>query len=444
MTALKHKDTPFPLKRYYLVYGGIGSVLFYLLLFTLFIHAERQALYNEYIHSVSEKARNLYLDIERDFLKPQGIAIGQMESVETRIKDDFRKEIEELVTMDFSLTKLKLFRADAMTLYDHSNPDNEGNLYPSRDEAGFIAALHGRAQNEIVVENDGRRLMEAYLPIKHQGTEKVTAVLEIYEDVTRFEQQVRKALQDALILPTLVFAVFNIVLFLIVAKADRIIAKKTNLLVAIRRNMEKYLSQSAVTAICQAVSERKELFRGERQSLVILFSDIRNFTSYSESTEPEDVVQTLNRVFQIQAEIILKHGGVIDKFVGDEIMVIFPAGHESEAVLTAIEILQAIESRPDINITVGLGIHSGEAVVGSIGTEERRDFTAIGDTINIGARICGACPHDSAYVSTAVFKRLPQAVQSQFSAHNTLTLKGKNAPFDVHLFELHKSKQADG
>ena len=68
--------------------------------------------------------------------------------------------------------------------------------------------------------------------------------------------------------------------------------------------MEKYLSQSAVGEIYKAITERKELFRGERQSIVILFSDIRGFKSYSDTTAPEDVVQVLNSLFQIQAEII--------------------------------------------------------------------------------------------------------------------------------------------
>jgi class 3 adenylate cyclase len=440
MPVSKHRDTPFPLKQYYLVYGGIGSILFYVLLFMLFIHAERKALYNEYTHSVSEKARSMYLDIERDFLKLHGISIEQVDSLGAEAKGDLRLEIEEIVTMDFSLAKVKLFRADAMTLYDHSEPENEGRPYTSQDEVGFISALQGNIASEIEVESDGRRLMEAYLPIKRKGTDDVVAVLEIYEDVSRFERQVQDALKEALILPTIVFVIFNIVLFLIVAKADKIIAKNTNLLVAIRRNMEKYLSQSAVTAIYQAVSEKKELFRGERQALVVLFSDIRSFTSYSETTEPENVVHTLNSLFQIQAEILYKYGGVIDKFVGDEVMVIFAAGQETEAVRAAIDILEAIDANPDVNMTVGIGVHSGDAVVGSIGTADRRDYTAIGDTINIGARICAACPPDSAYVSAAVFKCLPLAMQLRLSAHETLRLKGKTEPIEVHLFTLNKDR----
>lgn len=434
MKEATHGDTPFPLKKYYLLYGGMGSVLFYVLLFVLFIHAERQALYGEYIHSVSEKARNLYLDIDRDFLKPQGISVEGIASADREVKEHFRREVEEIVAMDFSLTKLKLFRVDAVTLYDSSDSRNEGALYDSRDDTGFRSALQGLISTEIEVEDDGRRLMEAYFPIKRESSGEVVAVLEIYEDVSRFEGKVRQAMKNALVLPTAVFVVFNLVLFLIVAKADGIIADKTNLLVTIRRNMEKYISQSAVSAIYKAVSQSTELFHGERQSIIVWFSDIRSFTSYSETTEPEDVVHTLNRLFEIQAGIIHRHGGVIDKFVGDEIMVTFSAGCESAAVLAAMEILAAVDSDSGVAMKVGIGIHSGEAVVGSIGTADRRDYTAIGDTVNIGARICAACPQDSVYVSSSIFDALPDEMKARFSSREALALKGKAEKIEVHLF----------
>ena len=439
MTTSMYRDRPFPLKRYYLIYGGSGSVLFYVLLFALFIHSERQALYTEYFHGVSEKARNMYLDIERDFLRPQGISIEQVDLDKPKIRQGLRKEIQEIVETDFSLAKVKLIRADALTLYDHTEIENEGLPYSSSTDSGFVSALRGNISSHIVVE-DGQKLIEAYLPIQRKGTDKVVAILEIYEDVSRFERQVLISLREALVFPTIVFIAFNIVLFLIIAKADRIIGDNTNLLVAIRNNMEKYLSQSAVRAIYQATSENKELFRGERKGLVVLFSDIRGFTSYSETTEPEEVVRTLNDIFQIQAEILLRYGGIIDKFIGDEVMVTFDRGQETEAVRAAIDIVQTISSSAGVNVTVGIGIHLGEAVVGSLGTFDRRDYTAIGDTINIGARICSACPPDSVYVSNAVFKCLTPTMRSHFSSHKTLNLKGKAEPFAVHIFALNNGE----
>ncbi len=122
-------------------------------------------------------------------------------------------------------------------------------------------------------------------------------------------------------------------------------------------------------------------------------------------------------------------------------MVVFAADQETEAVRAAMDIQRAISSNPAVDLKVGVGVHSGEAVVGSIGAEDRRDYTAIGDTINIGARICGACPRDSVYISAAVFERLPPRLQSRFSGHEMLKLKGKSEAFGVHYVALGAEKQ---
>jgi len=331
------------------------------------------------------------------------------------------------------VANIRLIRADGLMLYDHSIPENVGLPYPSRHHYGHRSALEGKAYSVVEVEG-GQRLMEAYLPIKRHDTGEVVAVLELYDDVSRFEGQVRAALYEAMLFPTIVFAIFSIVLFSIVARADRIITSDTNLIVATRRNMERYLSRSAVEAIHKSAVEEDDYLHGERESLVILFTDIRGFTTYSETTDPENVVQTLNRLLKIQADIIHRHGGIIDKFIGDQVMATFPAGREEAAVHAAMDILEAVHSQSEPDLKVGLGVHTGEAVVGSMGTPDRRDYTAIGDTINLGARICGACPPGWVYVSEAAFQTLPPELQSRFSDSGTLVVKGRTEPLEIHPF----------
>lgn len=435
MEIIQTTDQPFPLKKYYLLYGGIGSILFYILLFALFAQAERAALYKEYTMSVSDKAKRLYLDIERNFLKPHNLSMENLRNITPEQRHVLREEIGSMVNIDFSLAQIKLFTADGITLYDHSEPENEGKLYDARHEKGFIAASQGDIASAVDTSDSGQRLMEAYLPILKIDSNEVISVLEIYEDVTRFEQQVQQALKDALLLPTCVFVIFNLVLYLIIAKADRIISERTNLLITIRKNMEKYLSQSAVQELWLAVSEKRKLFQGEKKSIVILFSDIRGFTSYSENTEPEEVVKNLNKIFQIQEEVVLRYGGVIDKFVGDEMMVAFPAGSEIDGVTAAIEILQRMQDDPDVHLSIGIGLHSGEAVVGSMGTDNRKDYTSIGDTINVGARICAACPADSLMISSDAYMSLDENLKKQFHTSKDLSLKGKSEPVKAHLYQ---------
>lgn len=421
-------EKPFPLKQYYLLYGGLGALIFYVLLFMLLVHTQRQALYNQYLMGVTDKARAFYMDIDRDLLRPAGITFEEINPADEAFISQLHREISAVVSSDFSIGKVKVFSYDGLTLYDSQDQKNVGHPYALRAEAGFRTALRGQVASKVEIENNGHRFLEVYLPIFKAQTKQVVGILELYEDVTRFEKHIRTASQQVLLLPTIIFLAFNVLLFVIVAKADRLISDQTSLLLAIRHNMSKYLSSSAVEAICQAVSSQRELFRGDRRTLVILFSDIRGFTSYSEGQEPETIVKELNKIFQIQADIINAHGGVIDKFVGDEIMATFAVDQISAAAQAAIEIMTAIAAAAEVDFRLGIGIHTGEAVVGSLGTDERRDYTAIGDTINIGARLCSAAAAGEIVLSPEVFEKIDPKLQARFSEERTLNLKGKARP----------------
>ena len=139
---------------------------------------------------------------------------------------------------------------------------------------------------------------------------------------------------------------------------------------------------------------------GESRQITILFSDIRGFTTLSEKRTPQQVVELLNRYFTLQVEVIFRHGGALDKFIGDCIMAFWGAPlddpdharHAVEAALEMAEVLQRFRKElgeEDTDFDVGIGIHSGPAVVGLIGSEQRREYTAIGDTVNLGSRIEG-------------------------------------------------------
>lgn len=140
--------------------------------------------------------------------------------------------------------------------------------------------------------------------------------------------------------------------------------------------------------------------KAESREITVLFSDIRGFTTLSESRTPEQIVDLLNRYFTLQVEVIFRYNGTIDKFIGDCIMAFWGAPldnpqHARDAVNAAIEMSQVLEKFKQelgdlsADFDVGIGLHSGPAVVGSIGSSERKEFTAIGDTVNLASRIEG-------------------------------------------------------
>ena len=139
---------------------------------------------------------------------------------------------------------------------------------------------------------------------------------------------------------------------------------------------------------------------GQTREVTLLFSDIRGFTTLSETKRPEEVVALLNRYFSLQVDVVIRHGGSLDKFIGDCIMAIWgapldDAEHARHAVACALDMADTLrafkrELGPDAgDFDVGIGIHSGPAVVGLIGSEKRREYTAIGDTVNLASRIEG-------------------------------------------------------
>jgi adenylate cyclase len=140
--------------------------------------------------------------------------------------------------------------------------------------------------------------------------------------------------------------------------------------------------------------------KAESREITVLFSDIRGFTSLSESRTPEQIVDLLNRYFTLQVEVIFRYNGTIDKFIGDCIMAFWGAPldneqHALDAVRAAVEMSEVLEKFKlelgdlSADFDVGIGLHSGPAVVGSIGSSERKEFTAIGDTVNLASRIEG-------------------------------------------------------
>ncbi|MCR4939203.1 MAG: response regulator [Treponemataceae bacterium] len=164
----------------------------------------------------------------------------------------------------------------------------------------------------------------------------------------------------------------------------------------------KFVPPQVIDDMLSSSTSNQQTNNNEKRNVVILMSDIRNFTSISEENTPEDVVYFLNTYFTTMVNIVKKYGGTVDKFIGDAVMVLFGApisymDNAKRAVSAAIEMYSQLNQiqygqlkfPEGIKLDIGIGIHYGDVIVGNIGSEDKTDYTVIGDTVNLASRLEG-------------------------------------------------------
>lgn len=187
---------------------------------------------------------------------------------------------------------------------------------------------------------------------------------------------------------------------------------------------------------------------GQKFNMTFLFSDLRGFTKYSEKTDPALVGQTLNRILGAQADIILANEGVVDKFVGDAVMGFWGApvtdeNHAYRALLAACQIVLKMDHmnrKLGTNFEIGLGLHSGDAVVGNFGSPQRFSYTAIGDTVNTASRIEAMTKsyESKLLVSKQVINLLKEGQKKEFQFKLIDVVQPRGKSTKIHLYQVQK------
>ncbi len=170
----------------------------------------------------------------------------------------------------------------------------------------------------------------------------------------------------------------------------------------IRKAFSRFVPAQIIDELVKNAEQSDKVSVGEKRDVAILFSDIRSFTSISEHNKPETIVAFLNRYFTVMCTVIKKYGGTVDKFIGDAIMALFgaPVSYEDNArraVAAAYEMREALETvaledlvMPEgMKFNIGIGIHYGDVIVGSIGSNDKTDYSVIGDNVNLASRMEG-------------------------------------------------------
>ena len=279
-----------------------------------------------------------------------------------------------------------------------------------------------------------------------------------------FRQSLKRLL--ALLILAAVYAVWSRMLFSRVGTSAEILLTTTPILVLllsgiaalgydyllenlekrrVRRTLERYVSRDVVKELLDNPETYVNAVGGVRRHIAILFSDVRNFTTMTESADPAALVKQLNEYLQEMVKIVFEHGGSLDKFIGDAVMAVWgniksggPEHDARNAVATALAMHKALgrlnadwKSRGIKELAIGIGINHGEAIVGEMGSTEKVEFTAIGDPVNLASRLEGLTKEY--HLNLLLGEKMAPYVGNTYILRTVdyVQVKGKTKPVDV-------------
>ncbi|MGR9073377.1 MAG: adenylate/guanylate cyclase domain-containing protein [Gammaproteobacteria bacterium] len=205
----------------------------------------------------------------------------------------------------------------------------------------------------------------------------------------------------------------------------------------IKSHLERYVSDKVVHAIMDAGDNK--IFSPEKRYISILFSDIRGFTNLCENNDSKEIVENLNTYFESMVDIIFTEQGTINKFVGDMIVALFGAPevleeNEKHTVMAAINMQNWLKKTDhdwiNRNFKTGIGINSGQVIIGNVGSPKHMDYTAIGDEVNLASRLQSMAEGGQILVSRSIYKATKNYFDYRYQG--ALSIKGKEKPVDVY------------
>ena len=215
----------------------------------------------------------------------------------------------------------------------------------------------------------------------------------------------------------------------------------------VRENLNRYIS-TRTQSMVEAYSVTGSLPPPEQVDVCVMFTDVRGYTALSQTLEPTTLFYKLSRHLGMQVDCVYRHGGYIDKFAGDGIMAVFDTpDRASRACHCALEIIgltkmDQISARMSV-MELGIGVHMGPVLIGNIGSEDHLDYSAIGATVNLAARLCGCADPMSIVVSDLVASNASNDVRLNFTNRRQVNVRGISEPVSVSGVEL-DLQQSDG
>jgi class 3 adenylate cyclase len=348
------------------------------------------------------------------------LAHGDTQADHAKLRGAIDQEVREL-------------KIQAMKVYNLA-----GQVLFSTDAADFAKRETNEAMKTVVfdgtpvlvrITENGQQLYEIYVPVRDaQGD--IAAVFELYEPVDYLDALLLRSGAIAAAVPAGGLILLLAGLGMLVGRGQREIDSRSAALAETQRKLESFVSTSAVDAARGGGD-----IPSKRVRLTLFYSDARDFTGYSENNPPERVVWFLNELMGIQVAAVQAHGGDVDKMIGDALLARFDGDGAEARALAAARDVQSELARANLPRPVGIGIYTGEVISGAIGAANRRDFTVIGDGVNVSARLCSAAAADEIVADrdtlAAAGKTAGNDADAGFGPVEDITVKGRREPVSI-------------
>ncbi|MBT4891135.1 MAG: adenylate/guanylate cyclase domain-containing protein [Rhodospirillales bacterium] len=416
-------EHPFPLKRLFVrrfipaFLGFIGVLLF------LVGYTARHVTETIYLDLAQRRAQTIARAVSSDAPEAwekfmSGHSINDLKASADNLITAFSKEVREQ-----KLQELKVYDLNRKVLFA-THLDEIG----TQENGSALRSVIGTENPDVAtkINADGSQQYELYVPV-FEDNGQLRAVFELYEPIGFLDAVLIKAAVPTLAIPGALLAALAFALYGLVSRAQNDITIRTNALNDLRRRIESFVSDTAVSAAKN--TDTSGVIPSLKLTTTLLFSDIRSFTSYAEENSPENVVGFLNDLMSLQVEIVTRYGGDVDKMIGDALLVRFEGDDGgNQAILAARDILGAVKLG-NYPRQIGIGVYCGEVISGAIGPENRRDFTVIGDAVNIASRLCSEAKAGEIVAAQ-------ELADSEFDAIETIHVKGRHEPLTVQRLKI--------
>jgi class 3 adenylate cyclase len=340
-----------------------------------------------------------------------------------RLLAELTREVHEL-----DLAHLKIYAAGGVIQY----ATDVGRIGAVDRSPAYVAAAE-RGTSSVVHRTgaDGSVLYELYVLVATPGGAPV--VFELYEPVNHLNTLLWRAGAAAAGVPSVILLALMLGVARLVVLAQRNIDGRAALVADLRARLERLLSGAASQAVRRAVGSGGGI-PSTRTRCTLLYADVRDFAAFSEANAPERVVGFLNRLMTIVVDEIDRAGGDVDKMIGDAVLARFQGARaETRAVAAAREALCKVEVA-DLPRGIGIGIYTGEVISGTVGSADRMDFTVIGDSVNLAARLCSAAARGEIVADTDT---VTVAGDETFGPAESISVKGRRNRLTIHRWQLH-------